>query len=249
MLQVAPREMHAAEFQQARERFAVAAAGEVDGRRSSARSDRRTHRRAAVGNAARRAHRRSGAAAGAAVPHGAGRQAVRGRRAAELAGAVVEQRRQVRAAERLRRRRRRQAVFTHGVELGVARASSRDLREATRTLTIELRAEQPRPAPGLGVRATSGCRSAAASAVSARQPLASSAAPNASASTRRSSPTAISSTWRRSCPRARADQYAPASIASRARSAFATPGKPAWSLAIDRNAHSTGSFVAYLAIY
>ena len=41
---------------------------------------------------------------------------------------------EVRAAERLWRFARGQTVLTHGVELGVARASSRDLREATDTL-------------------------------------------------------------------------------------------------------------------
>ena len=36
-----------------------------------------------------------------------------------------------------------QSVFTHGVELGVARASSRDLREATRTLVAAFARTNP----------------------------------------------------------------------------------------------------------
>ncbi len=44
-----------------------------------------------------------------------------------------------------------QAAFTHGVELGVARASSRNLAGRDAHPDLELRAEQSRPASGLGV--------------------------------------------------------------------------------------------------
>ena len=68
-------------------------------------------------------HRRPGAAAVLVLPHRVrGGECVPGERAVELAGAVVvDQLDQVRAAERLGRLNG-QSVFTHGVEVGVARA-------------------------------------------------------------------------------------------------------------------------------
>ena len=130
-LQIGPRPSQAG-FASVKSRFDTLAAREVDGRpRAGRRGGRRRPGRRGAGF---RGHRgRTRAAARAAVPHGARRRSVPGERADELDGGLVEQLREVRAAERLWSARG-QTVLTHGVELGVARASSRDLREATDSL-------------------------------------------------------------------------------------------------------------------
>ena len=98
-LRVAPRPNDSG-FQQAKSRLVAARTGADDG---GARAQRRSGRRRRPIGRIGRTRRRGGAAAVASVSNRAGRTAVHGERAVELAGGVVEQLDQVRAAECLRR--------------------------------------------------------------------------------------------------------------------------------------------------
>ena len=131
-----------------------------------------------------RTRRRGGAAAVAPVSNRPGRTAVHGERAVELAAGVVEQLDQVRAAERLWRLSAVQTTLTHGVELGVARASSRDLNQATQTLIDGfVRGNDGMRVAG-SARSTSSCRAATRSSRRSRAARRS-AASSASTCTRR----------------------------------------------------------------
>ena len=112
-----------------------------------------------------------------------------------------------------------QTVFTHGVELGVARATSRDLTDATRTLVANFARSNP-DLRQTAERGTFGCRSGAAS-VCRSSILHTLAAPNGSASTRRFSRTAICSMSRPSFRMPRRSSTGRYSIASRDRSGCA----------------------------
>ena len=79
-------------------------------------------------------HRRPGARAFVLVSQRARRQPVPGERAVELAGGCRRKQRQVRARRTAWATTTGESVFTHGVEVGVARATSRDLNEATEAL-------------------------------------------------------------------------------------------------------------------
>ena len=122
-----PREVHAAEFTQARGLFAS-----LPPAQSMAELERTSTAGGAppAGAGPRAARRRSAESVNRcrrprAVPDGAGRQAVRGSGAAELDSRVLEQRRQVRAAERLRRRRRAARASSRTASSSASRAPPR----------------------------------------------------------------------------------------------------------------------------
>ena len=113
-----------------------------------------------------------------------------------------------------------ESVFTHGVELGVARASSRDLGEATETLLRAFAQNNPElRRAGDAREITMARRGGLAVPLVNRSALGGS---SRSASIRRFSPTAISSTTPRSSPSAKPTSTGSCSIASADRSGFET---------------------------
>ena len=208
MLQIAPRESHPAEFQQARGLFASLPPGKVDGR-ARARLERRRRLGASRRNAS------VGRVGDPVPPPSSQFRTVQGGNLFDVSvpqnwqARVVEQRGEVRPAERLRRRRRRRervhARRRARRRAGVVARSRRMRRGRSSPISRGATPTCARPP----IRATSGCRSAAVSAC--RLVNRSHARRNraASASTRRSSPTATCFTSRRSFPTREADRYAP----------------------------------------
>ena len=223
MLQISPREAHAAEFKQARGLFAAL---------PPAQSMAELERARTGGGAPPAGGRSSGGATSVGrigdpvPPPSAQFRTAQGGNLFEVAvpqnwtSRVLDQRREVRAAERLRcRRRGRERLHARRRARRRARLLAQPRRRDAHARR-QFRPQQSRSAadvrparhPAGAAEMAKACRSSTA------RP---SAEPSGSASTRRCSPTGICSTWRRSCPTARPSATDRCSSASRDRSGCA----------------------------
>ena len=185
----------------------IAAPGDVDGRSGASRhQQRRRQRQRARGG---RHARPTGPGARAQYRTARGGRLFEVERAGELAGALVEQRREVRAGERLRTSEGRGCL--HPRRRARCRRARRLATCARPPTALHQRAgeHEPRSAPRSAISRWCDCRSdhdlRRCSSIARR-----SAPRSASASTRRFSPTAIFSTTSPSCPSSELERYAPA---------------------------------------